>query len=116
MIKVNGLKNCDTCKKALKWLEAEGLPHSFRDVRGDAVSEAEVAAWGQAVGWKALVNKSSTTWRGFSDAQKAQAEDGERALPLLVENPTLIKRPVFEAGDQVIVGFRDPQKQALKDL
>ena len=93
MIKVNGLKSCDTCKKALKWLEVE--------------------RWGTAVGWDRLVNKASTTWRGLSDAEK-EAATGSGAAQLLVDNPTLIKRPVFEMGDAVIVGFKADQQAALK--
>jgi len=113
MIKVNGLKSCDTCKKALKWLAAEGLEHSFRDVRADAVTLGEVTRWGDAVGWDTLVNKASTTWRGLTDSEKAIAV-GEGAAQLLVENPTLIKRPVFEAGDTVLIGFKAAQQAALK--
>ena len=111
MIKVNGLKSCDTCKKALKWLEVEG--HAFRDVRADAVTLSEVKRWGTAVGWDRLVNKASTTWRGLSDAEK-EAATGSGAAQLLVDNPTLIKRPVFEMGDAVIVGFKADQQAALK--
>lgn len=113
MTKVNGLKSCDTCKKALKWMAAEGLEHSFRDVRADPVTLAEVTLWGNAVGWDKLVNKASTTWRGLSEAEKAFAL-GEGAAKLLVANPTLIKRPVFEVGDTILVGFKAEQQAALK--
>lgn len=113
MIKVNGLKSCDTCKKALKWLDAEGLEHVFRDVRADAVTLSEVKRWGKAAGWERLVNKSSTTWRGLSEAQK-EAAAGSGTAQLLVDNPTLIKRPVFERGDSVLVGFKADQQAALK--
>lgn len=113
MIRVNGLKSCDTCKKALKWLAAEGLEHSFRDVRADAVTPSEVKRWGKAVGWDLLVNKSSTTWRGLSDAEKGAAA-GPGAAQLLVDNPTLIKRPVFELGETVLVGFKAEQQAVLQ--
>lgn len=113
MIKVNGLKSCDTCKKALKWLDAEGLEYAFRDVRADAVTLSEVKRWGEAVGWDRLVNKASTTWRGLSDAEK-EAASGAGAAQLLVDNPPLIKRPVFESGGTVLVGFKADQQTALK--
>lgn len=113
MIKVNGLKSCDTCKKALKWLAAEGLEHTFRDVREDAVSLTEIVRWGDAVGWEKLVNKASTTWRGLTEAEKAAAM-GKDAAQLLVANPTLIKRPVFEMGATVQIGFKADQQAALK--
>jgi Spx/MgsR family transcriptional regulator len=115
MIKVNGLKSCDSCKKALKWLDAEGLEGSFRDVRAEPVSLSEVERWGSAVGFDVLVNKASTTWRALDDKEKAAAT-GTGAAALLVANPTLIKRPVFEAGDAVIVGFKAAQQAALKAL
>lgn len=115
MIRVNGLKNCDTCKKALKWLEAEGVAFSYRDVRADGVPLAEIEAWGAKAGFATLVNKASTTWRGLSDAEKAEAE-GAGAAKLLAANPTLIKRPVFEAGDKVLVGFKADVQAALKSL
>ena len=106
MLTVWGLKTCDTCKKALKWLADEGISHAVKDVRADGVPASELARWVDAVGWETLVNKSSTTWRGLADAAKAKA--------LLAAHPTLIKRPVFVVGDDIIVGFRDAQKNALK--
>lgn len=115
MVRVNGLKSCDTCKKALKWLEAEGIAASFRDVRLDPVTLVEVAQWGASAGWDVLVNKASTTWRGLSETEKAAAA-GEGAAALLVANPALIKRPVFETGACVLVGFKAAQQAALKAL
>lgn len=115
MIKVNGLKSCDTCRKATKWLEAEGKAYTFRDVREDAVTLAEIKKWGAAAGWEKLVNKASTTWRGLEDADKEKAS-GPEAATLLLAHPTLIKRPVFEAGDRVLVGFRAAQQEELKAL
>ncbi len=115
MIKVNGLKSCDTCKKALKWLTTEGIAHDFRDVRADAVTLDEVTRWGGVVGWDKLVNKASTTWRGLTDAEKADAL-GDGAAKLLVANPTLIKRPVFEMGKTVLIGFKADQQAALKAI
>lgn len=115
MIKISGLKNCDSCKKAVKWAKAEGLPAVFRDIRADPVSLEEVKRWGSAVGFDVLVNKASTTWRSLSDAEKAEAL-GEGVSALLVEHPTLIKRPIFEAGDGILVGFKAEQQSALKAL
>jgi len=113
MLTVWGLKTCDTCKKALKWLTDEGIAHAVKDVRADGVPPAELARWVDAVGWETLVNKSSTTWRGLADNDK-DGLDAAKAKALLAAHPTLIKRPVFVAGKDVIVGFRDAQKQALK--
>ena len=113
MLTVWGLKTCDTCKKALKWLEAEGIAYESKDVRADGVPVDELARWIDAAGWETLVKKSSTTWRGLDDASK-DGIDAAKAKALLAEHPTLIKRPVFLKGGEVIVGFRDPQKAALK--
>lgn len=113
MLTVWGLKTCDTCKKALKWLADEGIAHAVKDVRADGVPASELARWVDAVGWEVLVNKSSTTWRGLADADK-DGLDAARAKALLAAHPTLIKRPVFVVGDDIIVGFRDVQKSALK--
>jgi len=113
MIRVNGLKSCDTCKKALKWLESEGLAFRFRDVRADPVTLEEVKRWGASAGWDVLVNKASTTWRGLGDEEKATAM-GVGAAALLVAYPTLIKRPVFETDESVVVGFKFAQQEILK--
>jgi Spx/MgsR family transcriptional regulator len=113
MLTVWGLKTCDTCKKALKWLDGEGVAYASKDVRADGVPAADLARWIDAVGWETLVNKASTTWRGLDDADK-EGIDAAKAKALLAEHPTLIKRPVFVTGDEVVVGFRDAQKQALQ--
>ena len=115
MIRVNGLKSCDSCKKALKWLEAEGIAFTYRDVRADGVPLSDLKVWGAKVGFETLVNKASTTWRGLSDEEKAQAQ-GAGAAQLLAAHPTLIKRPVFEAGDKVLVGFKADVRAALTSL
>ena len=113
MVTVWGLRTCDTCRKAMKWLEDEAIPHEVKDLRGDGVPAAELDRWLGNLGWETLLNKSSTTWRNLSEADRAGLDDG-RARALLTEHPTLIKRPVFLVGDQVIVGFRDDQKAALR--
>ena len=71
MLNIYGLKNCDTCRKALKWLEAEGIPFAFVDVRKDGIDTSDIESWVDAVGVDSLLNKRGTTWRGLSDADKA---------------------------------------------
>lgn len=113
VLTVYGLKNCDTCRKALKWLEAEEIPHRFHDVRADGLKEAEVKRFAKSAGWETLLNKAGTTWRGLPDKQKAGINEAA-AIKLMAEHPALIKRPVFDFGKgEVVVGFRDPQKQAV---
>ncbi|MEK9724146.1 MAG: arsenate reductase [Rhodospirillaceae bacterium] len=115
MITVYGLKNCDTCRKALKWLAAEDIAHAFRDVRADGVTAADVGRWADAVGWETLLNRRGTTWRGLPDGDIADV-DAAKALTLMAAHPALIKRPVFQKGDAVVVGFKADQQAAVKAL
>ncbi len=109
-----GLKNCDTCKKARKALESAGEDVKFHDVRADGVTKTQIAKWAKAAGWEKLLNKSSTTWRGLDDAEKDGVTE-KKALALMAEHPTLIKRPVIENGPtQVFVGWsKDVQEKLL---
>lgn len=113
-MKLFGLKNCDTCRKALKALSAAGETPEFHDVRADGVTEAYLQRWAKAAGWKALLNTRSTTWRELPDAKK-QDIDEKKCLELLAEHPTLIKRPVIEKGDAVHIGWTPDTKAALID-
>ena len=98
-MRVWGLKNCDTCRKAVKALEAAGLSVDYVDVRADGVDPADLARFHVAFG-EALVNKRSTTWRGLSDSERA----GD-PIELLTQNPTLMKRPVIEDRDKLTLGW-----------
>ena len=113
MIKVFGLKNCDTCRNALKWLEESGFLHEFHDIRDNIIDADAVSRWISAVGRDALLNTRSTTWRGLPDENKAIFNEQD-AIELMLENRTLIKRPVFESGHQIVVGFKDSQKAVLE--
>lgn len=113
MLNIYGLKNCDTCRKALKWLEAEGIAFTFLDVRKDSIEASDIESWAEAVGVDSLLNKRGTTWRGLSDADKAMGE-GKGAVKLMAAHPALIKRPVFVQNGTVMVGFTDAVKDALK--
>jgi Spx/MgsR family transcriptional regulator len=115
MIKVYGLKTCDTCRKALKWLDSQGIAHSFHDVRADGVSHTDVARWAKAAGEDKLLNRRGTTWRGLYAAEQ-KAADGGSAVGLMLAYPALIKRPVFEAGTEVVVGFGTAEQKALARL
>lgn len=107
-----GLKNCDTCKKALKALESAGKPVEFVDIRTGVDLANKVPGWLKAVGAAKLVNTRSTTFRELSDDDKSIAK-GETPLGVLVNNPTLIKRPVIEEGDAVYVGWTKDVEAAL---
>lgn len=103
-----GLKNCDTCKKAIKALESGGRDVVFVDIRAGADLATKVPAWLEAVGSEALVNRRSTTWRGLSEAERASDPKA-----MLIAHPTLIKRPVIELGTDVSVGWAKAQQATL---
>ena len=110
-LKLYGLKNCDTCKKAVKELEASGKDPELVDIRASADLAAKLPRWLGAGGDK-LGNRSSTTWRNLSDADKARAS-GVSLEGLLLGNPTLIKRPVIEADGEIFVGWTPETKARI---
>ncbi len=112
MITVYGLKYCDTCKNALKWLADQGVDHTFKDLRKDGFSRDQLDAWVAAAGWETLLNRRGTAWRGLDEADKDGVTEA-KAADLMEQYPALIKRPVFETGSAVVVGFKDEQKAAL---
>ena len=99
-----GIPNCDTVKKARAWLEGRGIGYAFHDYKKEGADPAKLAAWSDAVGWEALLNRRGTTFRGLSEADKADI-DRAKALRLMEANPSLIKRPVVEHAGGVLVGF-----------
>jgi Spx/MgsR family transcriptional regulator len=113
MLKIYGLKNCDTCRKARKWLDANGADYSFADLRSDGFDPADVTRWAEAAGWETLLNRRGTTWRGLDDNQKELA-GADEAVALMVEHPALMKRPIFDFGDDVIVGFAAAQQNLVE--
>lgn len=110
---IYGINNCDTCRKACKWLEASGREYDWHDLREDVPDETRLARWIGAAGVERLINRRSTTWRGLGEADRARAGNPDTAPGLLVQYPTLIKRPVIERDDRVLVGFDESVKQAL---
>ncbi|WP_425403738.1 ArsC family reductase [Hwanghaeella sp.] len=113
MIVIHGLKNCDTCKKARKWAEQEGLEHRFHDVRADGLTGGQLDAWLKQVSWEVLLNRRGTTWRGLDDAVKNSVDEAA-ARNLMLEHPALIKRPVFDRDGTISVGFTDAVRDSLK--
>ena len=112
-ITVYGLKSCDTCRKALAELDAAGRTVTFVDIRTEADLKKKVPLWLAAAGPDKLVNKRSTTWRGMTDAEKEAALTEEGAVKVLCALPTLIKRPVVEAGGAIHVGWAKDTRSAL---
>ncbi len=98
------LKTCDTCRKAIKAVKAAGHEPVLIDVRADGVPVDDLKTIAQTVGWEALINTRSTTWRGLSGADKADM-NGQKAIDLMNLHPTLIKRPVIDTGLEITVGW-----------
>ncbi|WP_028768860.1 ArsC family reductase [Shewanella fidelis] len=101
-----GIKNCDTVRKARKWLEANQLDVAFHDFREDGLAEEQIEQWVAAVGWENLFNKRSTSFRNLTDTEKSDLNE-KKAIALMALYPTLIKRPVLVTNDQVQVGFKE---------
>lgn len=104
-ITLYGIKNCDTVKKARDWLSDQQIAYRFHDFRIDGLTKSQVEQWISELGLDALINKRSTTWKTLDDATKASVDE-QTAVPLLVEHPTLIKRPLLDTGSQKLTGFK----------
>ena len=104
-MKLYGIKNCDTVKKARKWLDEQGIEHSFHDFKKDGLDETLLTHLEQAVGWETLINRRGTTWRKLPDEVR-DTIDGSSAHNLMLDNPSIIKRPVVEHQGSVSVGFK----------
>jgi len=101
-----GIKNCDTVKKARRWLEARQIEYTFHDFRVDGLTKELLKSFLKHVDWETLLNKRGTTWRKLSENQK-QGISKQKALALMHENPTLIKRPVLDHYGEHLVGFNE---------
>lgn len=107
MVTIYGIKNCDTMKKAFAWCEANGVEYGFHDYKKQGVERSRLNLWCKHLGWKSLLNTQGTTWRKLKPEQQDITTQGQ-AVTLMIEYPSLIKRPVVETGAQLLVGF-DPQ-------
>jgi arsenate reductase (glutaredoxin) len=100
-----GIPNCDTVKKARKYLDGRGIDYQFHDYKKSGVEIATLERWVKQVGWEKLLNKAGTTFKKLSDADKADI-DQAKAIELMHANPSMIKRPVVESGENLLVGFK----------
>ncbi|NTJ44252.1 ArsC family reductase [Agrobacterium larrymoorei] len=104
-ITIYGIKNCDTMKKARTWLEAQGVDYAFHDYKSAGIDEAHLNRWCDAAGWEAVLNRAGTTFKKLDDTQKTDLTR-EKAIGLMLEQPSMIKRPVLEAKGKITVGFK----------
>lgn len=108
-----GIPNCDTVKKARTWLDQHGVTYTFHDFKKAGLKAAHVDGWLKHVEWDVLVNRKGTTWRGLPDERKAAVADASSAAALMLESPSVIKRPVLEHDGQTHVGFSDANYQQI---
>jgi len=104
MIKVFGIKNCDTMKKAFAWLTENGVAYEFIDYKKTGVAEAHLPDWNARAGWEVLLNKRGLMWKKLSEAERTDVGEA-KALQLMAQYPALIKRPVLDTGSKLLIGF-----------
>ncbi|WP_192889196.1 ArsC family reductase [Vibrio bathopelagicus] len=107
-----GIPNCDTIKKAKKWLEAEGIEFEFHDYRKQGINEELVKTFCAELGWELVLNKRGTTYRQLTQEQKDTLTE-EKAVALLVEQPAMIKRPILKVDGKLHIGFKADQYAAI---
>ena len=110
---VYGIKNCDTMKKARVWLESHGIDYAFHDYKVDGIDRAKLDSWLKVAGWETLLNRAGTTFRKLPDEAKENLDE-RKALKLMLEQPSMIKRPVLERGKTLLVGFTPEKYSSLK--
>lgn len=107
-----GISNCDTVKKARRWLESQEIHYHFHDVRKDGLDQGTVEFWLKQLGWEQLINRRGTSWRQLPEEERIAMGD-TRATTAIVSQPTLFKRPLLQLGDELHVGFKPDQYEGL---
>jgi len=112
MIVVYGIKNCDTMKKARAWLDGRGIAYAFHDYKTAGIEKARLEGWVAQLGWETLLNRAGTTFRKLPDAEK-EGLTKQKAIALMLAQPSMIKRPVLEKAGKITAGFRPEQYEKL---
>ena len=112
MTTLYGIKNCDTIKKARKWLKDNGIEYEFHDYKKQGVPEKKLRAWVKQVSWETLLNKRGTTWRKLDDTTK-ESVNQKSAIQIMLDNPSIIKRPVLDANGKIVIGFSEQDYKTL---
>ena len=112
-IAIYGIKNCDTMKKARIFLEKKGVAYDFHDYKVEGIERVRLEGWAGKVGWEALLNRAGTTFRKLPEKDKEGLTE-KKAIALMLAKPSMIKRPVLEAGGKVLVGFKPEHYAGLK--
>ncbi len=106
-----GITNCDTVKKARAWLDANGVGYEFHDYKKAGITAAKLKTWCKALGWESVLNRAGTTYKKLPDDAKSDL-DQTKAIALMIEQPSMIKRPIVEHGDGLLIGFKQPEWEA----
>ena len=104
-ITIYGIKNCDTMKKARAWLDTHRVAYAFHDYKSEGIDKKRLEGWAKSVGWETLLNRAGTTFRKLPENQK-EGLTAAKAIALMLEQPSMIKRPVLDLGGKLVVGFK----------
>ncbi len=110
-VTIYGIKNCDTMKKARGWLDKKGVAYAFHDYKTTGIERRRLEGWVSRVGWEALLNRAGTTFRTLPDKDKAGLTE-HKALTLMLDQPSMITRPVLDIGGRLLVGFKPDEYAA----
>lgn len=102
---IYGIKNCDTMKKARAWLDERGVEYAFHDYKAQGIERKKLEAWAKEAGWETLLNRAGTTFRKLPEKEREGVTE-KKAIALMLAQPSMIKRPVLEAGGKLLVGFK----------
>ena len=111
MLTLYGIPNCDTGKKARTWLDGCGVAYAFHDYKKSGIDAASLRRWAASLGWEAVLNRAGTTFRALPDADKADLDDN-KAIALMLAQPSMIKRPIVEGDGMLVAGFKPDAWQA----
>lgn len=112
-ITLYGIPNCDTTKKAMNWLKKNKIDYAFHDYKQEGITKAKLEEWGKKASWETFFNKRSTTWKELPAAEQSKVTDQSSAIKVMIENNSIIKRPIIESGGELIIGYNEG---AMKNL
>ncbi|MCK5893678.1 MAG: ArsC family reductase [Endozoicomonadaceae bacterium] len=112
MITMYGISQCDTIKKARRWLDENSINYHFHDYRKESLTQEQLSQWSETLGWEALLNRRGTTWRKLPETIKSTIDQAS-AISLMLDNPVIIKRPLLIVNQQMTLGFQPDQWQKM---
>jgi arsenate reductase len=111
-VTIYGIKNCDTMKKARTWLDQHGVPYQFHDYKTAGIGRGVLEGWSKDLGWEVLLNRAGTTFRKLPDKDREGLTE-KKAIALMLEQPSMIKRPVLDVGGKLLVGFKPAEYEKV---